>query len=671
MCGIAGVIALAAERRVLNDSLATVAGHMSDRIVHRGPDGSGVWSSTSGEVALAHRRLAIIDLTEGGRQPMSYAQARYWITFNGEIYNFRELTAELTACGHTFRSGSDTEVLLAAVAQWGIRPALQRLVGMFAFALWDEEQHVLHLARDRLGEKPLYLGASDGYLFFASELRAFHAIPGFKARLSAAATAAYLRDGCVPGVRSIYEDVYKLAPGHVVTIRAASNQQLTKRWVEATAADAPSERELRAVEYWSCSEVATRAQGAIIEDEDAATEQLEQLLREAVRLQMHADVPTGAFLSGGIDSTLVTALVQAQSSQPVHTFTVGFDDPRFDESQHARAIATHLGTRHEEFTLREADLVRQVPELIGAMDEPTANGSFFPVCLISRLAATKVKVVLSGDGGDEFYAGYNRYALAGRVWNAVGWMPRGMRGALAGMLTRDRGAPGAGGPGLLAKWGRLGSQVGSGAALGKVARMLRSGDFVEAYQRLTYCWDEAPFLDDRATFVPRPWRGGRLTGHLAPPLLADQLDYLPDDSLAKVDRASMAASLETRLPLLDHRLVEFSWRLPERLKLSGGVTKRVLRKVLYRYVPRELIERPKMGFSVPVDAWLRGPLHDWAADLLHSRQFNESLPWRQGAMAQLWQDYSQGRNGQGGQITGYQMWALVMLAGWQQSAASR
>ena len=669
MCGIAGAVALSPETRGFGESLASIVERMSDRIAHRGPDGAGLWSSSCGAVVLAHRRLAIIDLSEGGRQPMSYLDGRYQITFNGEIYNYRELTAELLASGHRLRSGSDTEVLLAAVAQWGIRAALKRLVGMFAFALWDERERVLHMARDRLGEKPLYLGEVGGHLFFSSELRAFRAIPGFRAALSDTAVAAYLRDGCVPGLPSIYEGVYKLGPGHVVTVRAQSSQRLGKSWLGAAGVpSSQSESELRASEYWSCSDVAVRAQEAIVTDEASASKELERLLLESVRLQMHADVPTGAFLSGGIDSTLVTALVQAQSSQPVHTFTVAFDDPRFDESKHARAIAAHLGTRHEEFVLREADIVRQVPELVRAMDEPTANGSFFPVCLISRLAATKVKVVLSGDGGDEFYAGYNRYALAGRVWSALGWMPQAARLALASMLDSGSASTAGDARGLVRRFTRLGSQVGSAAALSKVARMLRANHFADAYQQLTYCWNVAPFLDEaRVRYSPRLWRSGRLHGRLSQMLLADQLDYLPDDSLAKVDRASMAASLETRLPLLDHRLVEFSWLLPERLKLRGGVTKHVLRKVLYRYVPRELIERPKMGFSVPVDGWLRGPLRDWAGDLLSGRRFNESLPWRPGALAQLWQDYGQRR----GTVSGYQMWALVMLAGWQLIASEQ
>jgi asparagine synthase (glutamine-hydrolysing) len=645
MCGIAGVVALAATSKMPSQELERLVERMTQRMVHRGPDGAGLWSASSGAVALAHRRLAIIDLTEGGRQPMSYAGGRYWITFNGEIYNFRELSAELQKLGHQFRSGSDTEVLLAAVAQWGIQEGIKRLVGMFAFALWDEQERVLHLVRDRLGEKPLYYGEVDGYLYFASELRAFAAIPGFSARISGAAAAAYLRDGCVPGTLSMYEGVHKLAPGHLVTISAGRAQRLN------------------ASSYWSCTDVALHGEAAPITDERQAAEELEHLLLQSVRLQMHADVPTGAFLSGGIDSSLVTALMQAQASAPVHTFTVAFDDPRFDESAHARAIATHLGTKHEEFVLREEDVVRQVPSLVASMDEPTANGSFFPVYLISQMARTRVTVVLSGDGGDELFAGYNRYALARKTWRSLRWLPFSVRRALADSLSSRSSQDLDRHSGLLARFTRLGSQGSSAATLAKVARMLRSQDFAESYQRLTYCWDEASILDARFDVPPRRWQK-ELKGSLAPMLLADQLDYLPDDSLAKVDRASMAVSLETRLPLLDHRLVELSWRLPERLKLNGGVTKRLLRTVLYRHVPRELIERPKMGFSVPMEAWLKGPLRDWASAQLEDRRFLEAFPLRASAVSEAWSGFLQGRN-----RSGYEMWALVMLAAWARSRA--
>lgn len=577
---------------------------------------------------------------------MSYADGRYWITFNGEIYNFRELTTELQSLGHGFRSGSDTEVLLAAVAQWGLEEGVKRLVGMFAFALWDSQERVLHLVRDRLGEKPLYYGEVDGHLYFASELRAFAAIPGFNARISAAATAAYLRDGCVPGTVSMYEGVSKLAPAHLASIPAGRDQHPKPAC------------------YWSCTDVALRGEAAPMIDDAQATEEVEHLLLQSVRWQMYSDVPTGVFLSGGVDSSVVTALTQAQASAPVHAFTVAFDDPRFDESAHARAIARHLGTNHEEFLLREADVVREVPSLVTAMDEPTANGSFFPVYLISQLARTRVKVVLSGDGGDELFAGYNRYALARRTWRALRWMPRPVRRALAAALATRNSRELDRHSGLLSRFTRLGSQAGSAAALGKVVRVLNSGSFAESYQRLTYCWDDShPLLDTPPGMPQRHWQE-RLRGELAPMLLADQLDYLPDDSLAKVDRASMAVSLETRLPLLDHRLVELSWRLPERLKLHDGVTKRLLRSVLYRYVPPELIERPKMGFSVPIDAWLKGPLRDWASAQLEDRRFLEAFPLRAPAVRQVWRDFLEGRS-----RSAYEMWGLVMLAGWARSRA--
>jgi len=643
MCGIAGAVALKSIPNRTSDPLDRIVERMSKCLTHRGPDGSGLWKASSGLVALAHRRLAIIDLSDGGRQPMEYAE-RFWITFNGEIYNFRELHTELRTLGHGFRSESDTEVLLAAIAQWGIDDALRRCVGMFALAVWDERDQVLHLARDRMGEKPLYLAELSGHLFFASELRAFRAIPGFDARISAGAANAYLRDGCVPGTLSMYEGVYKLPPGHIITVRAGL-----------------SSGELRPRPYWSCRDAVTRGMESPIDDAGAAVARGEELIRQSVRGQMHADVPTGAFLSGGIDSSLVTAVMQHQSSQPVRTFTVAFDDPRYDESRHARAIASHLGTRHEEFSLREKEIVDQVPAMIHYMDEPTANGSFFPVYLISRLARTQVKVVLSGDGGDELFAGYNRYALAPRAWRRSRWIPTLLRRPFADFLS------GGGSPGsswLVSKVGRFGSQVGSADARRKLAHILRSETFSETYLRLTSWWFEPSILEGSPAPPARDWPS-RFTSDLPSMLLADQINYLPDDNLAKVDRASMATSLETRLPLLDHRLVEFSWQLPTHLKLRGRTTKWLLRAVLDRYVPRSLIERPKMGFSVPVDKWLRGPLRDWAGDMLRSSVFLGMFPVRSTAIRQLWDDYLAGSG-----PSANEMWALAILSAWAGSTAS-
>ena len=658
MCGIAGAIALKSSSGRLSDPLDRIVERMARRLTHRGPDGSGLWSSPSERIALAHRRLAIIDLTDTGRQPMEYG-GRFRITFNGEIYNFRELRPQLRGLGHVFRGESDTEVLLAAIAQWGIDDALNRCVGMFAFAVWDARDRVLHLARDRMGEKPLYLGEVFGHLFFASELRAFRAIPGFDARISGAAASAYLRDGCVPGALSIYEGIFKLPPGQVLTIPAGRDQRLAADWPQTGDTSSPSE--LRPRPYWSCRNAATQGQKSLITDHGAAIDQGEELLRQAVRAQMHADVPTGAFLSGGIDSSLVTAVMQHQSSQPVRTFTVAFDDPRFDESHHARAIAVHLGTRHEEFPLREQDIVDQVPSIVHCMDEPTANGSFFPVYLISRLARTQVTVALSGDGGDELFAGYNRYVLGPKAWRRTQWLPAPLRRRLAGLLASGD-FPDAGR--LMGKVARLGSQVGSADARRKLARILTSRTFTETYQRLTSWWVEPSALEGTSEPPPRDWPA-QFRDDLASMLLADQINYLPDDNLARVDRASMATSLETRLPLLDHRLVEFSWRLPDELKLRGRTTKWLLRAILDRYVPRSLIERPKMGFTVPLDKWLRGPLRDWAGDMLGAPAFEGMFPIRPEPIRRLWDEYLAQRGPAANEI-----WALVMLSAWTGSVGS-
>lgn len=641
MCGIAGVIALNSAPGAASEPPDRIVERMMTSLQHRGPDGSGLWKSPSGRVVLGHRRLAIIDLTDTGRQPMEYA-GRFWITFNGELYNFKELRPQLQALGHVFRSESDTEILLAAIAQWGIDDALTRCVGMFALAVWDAREQVLHLARDRMGEKPLYLGEISGHLFFASELRAFRAIPGFDARINTTAAHGYLRDGCVPGALSIYEGICKLPPGHVLTVQAGRDQ-------------------LRPRAYWSCREAAAKGRESPLTDSNSAIEQGEALIRQSVREQMHADVPTGAFLSGGIDSSLITAVMQHQSSQPVRTFTVAFDDARYDESQHARAIAAHLGTRHEEFSLREREIVDQVPAIIQRMDEPTANGSFFPVYLISRLARSQVTVALSGDGGDELFAGYNRYVLAPSAWRRTQWIPSPLRRGLAELLA---GGAAPGSSWLMSKAARFGSQVGSADARRKLAHILRSRTFAESYLRLTSWWIEPGILQDGSGPPTRDWPA-RFTDDLSSMLLADQINYLPDDNLAKVDRASMATSLETRLPLLDHRLVEFSWRLPEDLKLRGPTTKWLLRAILDRYVPRSLIERPKMGFSVPIDKWLRGPLREWAGDMLQSSPLFDMFPIRPAAVRRLWDDYLGGSG-----PSANEMWALTVLSSWAASTAS-
>ena len=652
MCGIAGAVALRSNSGGSPDRLDHIIERMSRQMVHRGPDAAGLWKSPSDRAVLSHRRLAIIDLTESGRQPMGYAE-RFWVTFNGEVYNFRGLRSQLRALGHSFRGESDTEVLLAAIAHWGIDGALTRCVGMFAFAVWDEKDQILHLARDRMGEKPLYLGTTSGRLFFASELRAFRAIPGFEPRISGRAVNAYLRDGCVPGRLSMYEGVYKLPPGHILTIRAGHDQYLTPDWTHPGKVSSPGE--LRPRCYWSCVATAAQGQQSLITDEMAAVDQGEELLRDSVRMQSYADVPTGAFLSGGIDSSLVTALMQSQSTLPVRTFTVAFDDPRFDESRYARAIAAHLGTRHEEFSLTEREIVEQVPSIAHWMDEPTANGSFFPVYLISQLARTQVTVVLSGDGGDELFSGYNRYVLAPNAWRRTRWIPLPLRRRLAEFLG---GRPSAGISWWIEHVAHLGSQVGSADTRRKLARILSATEFREAYSHLTSWWVAPSLLTRNLDLPPRDWPAD-FTDDLSSMLLADQINYLPDDNLAKVDRASMATSLETRLPLLDHRLVEFSWRLPTQMKLRGRTTKWLLRAILDRYLPRRLIQRPKMGFSVPIDQWLRGPLRDWAGDMLNRSACHELLPLDPAAIRALWDAYLSERGPSANEI-----WALVVLSAW-------
>jgi asparagine synthase (glutamine-hydrolysing) len=657
MCGIAGAIALR-DAEYSPGHLSDIAMRMASRIAHRGPDGSGWWAAPDGSVVLAHRRLAIVDLSIHGRQPMAYLDGRYRITFNGEIYNFRQLTKELRGLGHTFQSSGDTEVLLAAVAEWGLEAALRRMVGMFALALWDSNERTLHLARDRAGEKPLYVCQVGDYLYFASESRALSVVPNFTDQVSVAATAAYLRDGYVPEPLSIYEGIFKLPPGTTLSVpamRGASLNQDERLWSR----EPGSPREQFAPRaYWSVHSVVDQYRNERISNPIEATHELETLLRASVRDQMNCDVPTGAFLSGGIDSSLVAAIMQAESTKPIQTFTVGFENAQHDESESARRVAQHIGSIHNRIVLTDREIAACVPDATRLMDEPTANGSFFPVHLISKFARQHVKVALSGDGGDELFAGYNRYWLTQRTWSRIRPMPGAVRLALRRIIEAPNYR-------FVDRWGQhlgallpVSQQVSLSSSSYKLSRLLCASSLPECYAIVTSCWPEATLSGYPMRLRKRLWpadAGDDLSGML----LCDQLDYLPGDSLAKIDRASMAVGLETRLPLLDHRIIEFSWRISGDLKLRDGVSKFVLRQVLEKFVPRRLTDRRKMGFSSPTDRWLRGPLRSWAQDLLASADFRWTVPLLHDKVFPSWRTYLHDKR-----PTDYQMWSLVMLAAW-------
>jgi asparagine synthase (glutamine-hydrolysing) len=661
MCGIAGAVALQEHQKYSPQQLQDIVSAMTHALVLRGPDGFGLWTDRAGHCSLGHRRLAIVDLSDAGKQPMEYGSGRFHISFNGEIYNFRDLAKELQAEGIRFRSTSDTEVLLAAIAHWGLQAAIGKLRGMFAFAIWDAERRVLQLARDRLGEKPLHILEHEGYVFFASEVRALQVIPGATKALSDDAITSYLRYGYVPEPLSIFDGVWKLPPASVLSIPAGQNKALDRRlanWMNRGGGESPSG--LAPQFYWSCTNVADEGRRGVITDASAAAEELEALLRSTIRSQMLCDVPIGTFLSGGVDSSAVTAIMQAESSQAVHSFTVSFDNPAFNEADQARRIAHHLGTSHQELRLSEREVMASIPSLISIMDEPTANASIFPVHLISKLARDHAKVILSGDGGDELFAGYNRYRLTPRAWKYLRVLPATLKRILVRALSGQSERRGQFASFFLSRLA-LGSQVGGNAALMKLARALEAENIGECYDLLTSCWATSAELKRHGELRPRRWSELPV---LQAMLLADQEDYLPGDSLAKVDRASMAASLETRLPFLDHRLVEFSWRIPDTMKLNGHQSKALLRSVLYKFVPRELIDRPKMGFSVPVGDWLKGPMREWSGDLLRSASFAQYTGIDREASGRVWDQYLSGQA-----YSPYQMWGLVALAAWCENTA--
>jgi asparagine synthase (glutamine-hydrolysing) len=639
MCGIAGFVGVHPTGGSA-DALKEMALKMANAITYRGPDDHGVWVDENRGVGLSHRRLSIIDLSPAGHQPMVSASGRLVIVYNGEVFNFAELRADLEKKGIRFRGHSDTEVILEACEVWGIEETAKRLIGMFAFAIWDRRDCSLSLLRDRLGIKPLYWGSFNKTVIFGSELKALKEHPSFQAEIDRDALTLFLRHNYIPGPYSIYRGVRKQTPGTIVRFDQSGN--FTERV------------------FWALETVASDGlrNQRVLSDEQSVAD-LEKLLLDAVGRRMVADVPLGAFLSGGVDSSLVVALMQAQSSKAVKTFSIGFAEKDYNEAPYAAAVAKHLGTDHTELIVTPRQAMDVIPRLPHIYDEPFADSSQIPTFLVSELTRRHVTVSLSGDGGDELFAGYNRYQFAQTVWRQLSPLPAALRKAaskLLRFLTPEQ-------------WNALFSPLPgrlrppqAGDKLHKLAGVLES-EIDQIYLRLLSHWNEPDELV--------------LGGHEPPTILRDQsvkelvpdpvrrmqyldtLTYLPDDILVKVDRASMAVSLEARVPLLDHRIVSFAWSLPEQMLRRDGQSKWILRQVLYKYVPKELIERPKMGFGVPIDSWLRGPLRDWAESLIDESRLRREGFLRPEPIQQKWKEHLSG------QINwSYLLWDILMFQSW-------
>ena len=637
MCGIAGFLGFG---RVGADGAEGVARRMADAIAHRGPDDHGLWLDPQAEVALAHRRLSIIDLSAAGHQPMASHAGRFVLVYNGEIYNHAELRAQLPA-GLPWRGHSDTETLLAAFDAWGIETTLERAIGMFAMAVWDRRQRVLTLVRDRAGEKPLYYGRHGGVLLFGSELKALRAHPGFEPGIDREALALQLFHNYIPAPHSIWRGIRKLPAGCLVEVRPGSEPGTPRpywRWPHAVAAPGGPQ---------------------MLHDEEAAVDGLDAVLRQAVRRQMVADVPLGAFLSGGIDSSTVVALMQTQSSRPVRTFTIGFHEAGYDESHHARAVAQHLGTDHTELYVTSADALALVPQLAHCYDEPFSDSSQIPTMLLARLTRQHVTVSLSGDAADELFGGYSRYPRIARAWAALHRLPRPLRRLSAAAI---RSVP-------VGVWNGLalparpflpvrGRNVGHKAH--KFSALMDQDDRMAFYERFHCHWPFPEQIVVGASARPAQLQQGRSGfSYEEEMMLADQLTYLPDDILVKVDRAAMASSLETRVPFLDPDVIAFAARLPLAMKMRQGQGKWALRRVLDRYVPRSLVERPKAGFGVPIGAWLRGPLREWAEALLAPDRLAREGYLHPQPIRQAWSEHLSGQR-----EWGYPLWDILMFQLW-------
>lgn len=643
MCGIVGFLG----REPGPKSAEQIAHCMASAIAHRGPDDEGIWTDPNAGICMAQRRLAIVDLSPSGHQPMLSDDGRFVIVFNGEIYNHEALRSllELEA-PQRWRGHSDTEVLLVAIARWGLRAALEKCVGMFAIAVWDQKNKTLSLARDRIGEKPLYYARLGNVFVFASELKALRAHPAWAKDIDRGSLTLLMRHGYIPAPYTIFKDVQKLRPGRMLVLKHCDEEPSIET-------------------YWSAALAAEcgQAKPFVGTGVDAVGE-LDRLLRQSLRGQMMADVPLGAFLSGGIDSSTVVALMQSMSSQPIRTFTIGFDVPGYNEAQHAKRVAEHLGTNHTELYVTEQDALQIIPKLPSIYCEPFSDSSQIPTCLVSQLARRDVTVSLSGDAGDELFSGYARYAVTESIWNKLSLLPRDLRRSMAELATLpspalyDRFAS----PlmRLLPEAWRRG-QIGD--RIHKAAQVLALQTIDDVYLRLCSQWpnpeevviDGHEHLTMLSGLEPLP----SLASAVERMMYLDLMSYLPDDILVKVDRAAMAVSLETRVPMLDHRIVEFALSLPVSISRAEGTTKWPLRQLLYRYVPKDLVERPKMGFGVPIDRWLRGALREWAEDLLNYGRLQREGFFNAELIRKVWQEHLSGRRNHQ-----YFLWNVLVFQAW-------